>query len=126
VAAHLETRHRQRGSALAGGTTVGVAHEDSTVALLDARTGRTERILHLAGAPGFSAAAFSPDGTLATGTWAGILQRWKPASGTQIGAPTLVAAAPVASISFDPAGECRRFRHTSVRLSLQCLELLTE
>jgi WD40 repeat protein len=105
VEEHLETRHRQRGDVLAG------RHDDRRRArgqhrhLLDARTGRTERVLHLDGAPGFSTAAFAPDGTLATGTWAGILQRWKPATGTRIGVPTLVAAAPVASISFDPAGD---------------------
>jgi WD40 repeat protein len=84
------------------GKTIAVAREDGVVLLDDPRTGRTERTLHLEGPGiGFVTAAFASDGTLATGTRAGIAQLWNPATGAQIGHPTLVAAAPVASIAFD-------------------------
>ena len=85
------------------GKTIAVAREDGVVLLDNPRTGRTERTLHLEGGGiGLETAAFAPDGTLATGTRAGIVQLWNPATGAQIGHPTPVAAAPVASIAFDP------------------------
>jgi WD40 repeat protein len=88
------------------GKTIAVAREDGVVLLDDPRTGRTERRLHLEGAGiGLVAAAFAPDGTLATGTRAGIVQLWNPATGAQVGHPTLVAAAPVASVAFDPKSD---------------------
>jgi WD40 repeat protein len=84
------------------GKTIAVAREDGVVLLDDPRTGRTERTLHLEGGGiGLETAAFAPDGTLATGTRAGIVQLWNAATGAQIGHPTPVAAAPVASIAFD-------------------------
>jgi WD40 repeat protein len=49
--------------------------------------------------------AFAPDGTLATGTWAGIVQLWDAGGGRQIGHPVLVAAGPVTSVAFDRTGE---------------------
>ena len=60
--------------------------------------------MHLAGG-GPEVVAFAPDQTLTTGSWAGIVQRWNPKNGRQIGHPTLVAASPVASISFDSTGQ---------------------
>jgi WD40 repeat protein len=90
------------------GKSIAAAREDGAVLVYDARTGRLERTLRTEGAIGFTfeTAAFSPDGTmLATGSRAGIVQLWSPATGAQIGHPTLVAAAPVASIAFDPTGE---------------------
>jgi WD40 repeat protein/DNA-binding SARP family transcriptional activator len=89
------------------GKLLAAGYEDGTVVLYDARTGRLARALHLEGGGGFlfETLAFSPDGLLATGTWAGIVQLWDVATGREVGRPTLVAAAPVASISFDPTGE---------------------
>jgi WD40 repeat protein len=89
------------------GKTLAVGREDSTVALVDARTGSLRRLLHPDGGGGFTfgALAFSPTGTLATGTWAGIVQLWNPQTGAEFGRPTLVAASPVASISFDRTGD---------------------
>jgi WD40 repeat protein len=71
----------------------------------DARTGRLEHRLEPVGATQFSPVivAFGPDETLATGTWAGVVQHWDPRSGGEIGQGTLVSSAPVASIAFDPA-----------------------
>jgi WD40 repeat protein len=83
---------------------VAAADESGTVVLYAARTGRVERTLHPKGITGFAAAAYAPNGTLATGTWSGIVQLWNPGTGREIGKPTLVAAAPVASIAFGPTG----------------------
>jgi WD40 repeat protein len=78
--------------------------ENGVVTLYDARTARVKRKLHLRGG-GPETATFAPDGTLATGNWAGIVQRWNTDTGAEIGHPALVAAAPVASISFAPSGD---------------------
>ena len=88
------------------GRTVAAAYETGTVVLYDARTGERERSIALEGGGDFTYAsvAYSPDGTLATGSWAGILQRWDPATGAELVLPTLVASAPVAGLSFDPDG----------------------
>jgi WD40 repeat protein/DNA-binding SARP family transcriptional activator len=89
------------------GKTIAAGQSDGSVLLYYARTGRLERTLHLEGTSDlfFTTAAFTPDGKLlATGTAAGIVQLWDPATGAQIGHPTLVAAAPVASIAFNPSG----------------------
>src|SRR5213076_1250461 len=49
--------------------------------------------------------AFAPDGTLASGTWSGIVNFWNPTTGQRIGHSALVASAPVPSISFSPDGK---------------------
>lgn len=89
------------------GRTLAAGYEDGSAVLYDARTGRPLRTFSLEGGGDFSfeTLAFSPRGLLATGTWAGIVQLWNPADGHEVGRPTLVAAAPVASISFDPTGD---------------------
>jgi WD40 repeat protein len=88
------------------GELLSAGREDGRALVYDARTGRLEHHFKLDGGGPFepTIVAFDPDGTLTTGTWAGIVQRWDPRGGVQIGQPTLVAAAPVASISFDPSG----------------------
>jgi WD40 repeat protein len=90
------------------GTMIAPTFGDGTVSLLDARDGRVERTLKPEGAGPFTfqSDAFSHDGkVLATGTWAGIVQLWNPHSGQEIGHPTLVEPAPVASIDFAPSDE---------------------
>lgn len=94
------------------GKTLATAREDGTVSIRDSRTGRVDRVLRVLGAkrrPGgdftYLTAAFAPDGTLATGIWAGIVQLWDPRSGAELGHPTLVTAAPVAALSFAPDGK---------------------
>jgi WD40 repeat protein/DNA-binding SARP family transcriptional activator len=89
------------------GTTLAAGREDGAVLIYDVATGRLRRTLHLLGGGGFSfeTLAFAPDGTLATGTWGGIVQLWNPNIGKQIGQATQVAAAPVASLSFSRDGE---------------------
>jgi WD40 repeat protein len=89
------------------GRLVAAAREDGMALVYEARTGRLVRAFKLEGAGDFELAtlAFDPDGTLATGSWAGIVQRWNPTTGAQVGRSTLVAAAPVSSIAFDPTGQ---------------------
>jgi WD40 repeat protein/class 3 adenylate cyclase len=89
------------------GKTIAAAREDGVLLLYEAKTGRVMRTLRLEGGGGllFATAAYSSDGTLATGTWAGIVQLWDPGTGEEIGHPSLVAAAPVAGLAFDPTGK---------------------
>ncbi len=76
------------------------------VLIVDALTGRVERTITVKHASGsVTALAFAPDGTLATGNWSGIVNLWNPRTGASIGHPTLVAPAPVASISFSADGQ---------------------
>jgi WD40 repeat protein len=49
--------------------------------------------------------AFSRTGTLATGTWAGIVQLWNPGTGAPLGHPVLAQPSPIASLAFDPRGD---------------------
>jgi WD40 repeat protein len=48
---------------------------------------------------------FAPDGTLASGSWSGIVSLWNPHTGQAVAHPVLTEAAPVSSISFDPTGD---------------------
>jgi WD40 repeat protein/DNA-binding SARP family transcriptional activator len=91
------------------GKLLATGRDDGTVLLLDPRSGRIRRTLKPIAGPSVSL-AFERDGTLATGSWAGIVQRWNSSSGAELGRPVLVAAAPVASLSFDPSG--RTFAET--------------
>ena len=75
------------------------------VLVVDTRNGRIERRITVKNASGsVTALAFTPDGTLASGTWSGIVNLWNPKTGQSIGHPTLVEPAPVASIAFAPDG----------------------
>jgi WD40 repeat protein len=88
------------------GKRLAVAVPDGRVLLLDGSSSRLLHALHPLGADsGVVSLAFAPNETLATGTWAGIVQLWNPASGHQLGHPLHVAAGPVESIAFDPTGE---------------------
>jgi WD40 repeat protein/DNA-binding SARP family transcriptional activator len=49
--------------------------------------------------------AFSPNGTLATGTLSGTVQLWDPISRDPTAGPLLVTAGPVSSIAFDSTGQ---------------------
>ncbi len=93
------------GSTAAVGTEpvgAGAAH----VLIVETATGKVERILEPKAANGgITALAFSPDGTLATGAWSGIVDLWNPKTGQSIGHQTLVAPAPLAGIAFAPDGK---------------------
>jgi DNA-binding SARP family transcriptional activator/WD40 repeat protein/energy-coupling factor transporter ATP-binding protein EcfA2 len=81
------------------GALLAVGRDDGSVLVVDATSGTVEHVIRPVGAP-YVCLAFSPDGTLITGSWSGILERWNATDGTRIGQPLLAAAAPVASISF--------------------------
>ena len=86
--------------------TVAVAQEMGRVRIRDARSGRLLRTLTLHGGPRanalvYNTLAYRPDGVLATGTWAGIVELWNTHTGVEIGRPTLVAPSPVSSIAFN-------------------------
>jgi WD40 repeat protein/class 3 adenylate cyclase len=88
------------------GSLVAVATEDGRVLVVDARTGQAERTIRPHRAQvSVTTVAFSPDGTLASGSWAGIVNLWDPKTGKNVGHPTLVAQAPVSAIAFAPDGK---------------------
>jgi WD40 repeat protein len=75
------------------------------VRIVDTSTGKVERTISVPNASGsVKALAFAPDGTLATGTWSGIVNLWNPKTGQALGHRMLVAPFPVASIAFSPDG----------------------
>jgi len=87
------------------GKLLAASRPDGSVVVLDPATGQVRRTLHPFGANESDSLAFAPNGTLATGTRGGIVQLWNPATGDQIAGPVAVAAGPVTSITFDPAGQ---------------------
>jgi DNA-binding SARP family transcriptional activator/WD40 repeat protein len=82
-----------------GGDKIAIGLDNGQVLIVDAVSRRAERTLPASGAPNV-ALAFSPDGTLLSGSWAGTVQRWDAESGDEIDQATLVSAGPVGSISF--------------------------
>ena len=87
------------------GKLLSASRPDGSVLLLDPATGQVRQTLHPFGIDETFSLAFAPDGTLATGTRGGIVQLWNPVSGDQTAGPVAVAAGPVTSIAFDPAGQ---------------------
>jgi WD40 repeat protein/DNA-binding SARP family transcriptional activator len=89
------------------GRRLAVALADGRVLILDSSNGRQVRTIHPLHADngGTTSLAFAPNGTLATGTNAGLVQLWNPSTGHSIGHPLLAAAAPIASIAFDRSGQ---------------------
>jgi WD40 repeat protein/DNA-binding SARP family transcriptional activator len=85
------------------GRTVAAAQEDGSARLYDTRNGKLERTIRTYGGGNFETLAFDARGELATGDYAGITQLWN-AKGRELARPTLVAAAPVASLDFSPRG----------------------
>jgi WD40 repeat protein len=47
---------------------------------------------------------FAADGTLLTGSWDGIVQRWNTLTGLQVSPPTLTEEAPVSGLALSPDG----------------------
>jgi WD40 repeat protein/DNA-binding SARP family transcriptional activator len=89
------------------GRALAVALTDGRVLLLDSSNGTRLRTIHplTSDYGGTTSLAFAPNGTLATGTNAGVVQLWNPSTGASVGHPVLVAAASVTSIAFDPSGQ---------------------
>jgi WD40 repeat protein len=75
---------------------------DGSILIFDAASGQVQQAF--ASPSGMTSMAFAPDGTLATGTPAGTVQFWNPASGREIGSPLVVGSTAVTSIAFDASG----------------------
>jgi WD40 repeat protein/class 3 adenylate cyclase len=89
----------------ADGSTAAGATDSGKLLVVDTGTGKRERTIvpNYTGG-GLQAVAFSPDGTIAVGSWSGVVTLWNSRSGEEIGDATLVAPAPVAAISFSSDG----------------------
>jgi class 3 adenylate cyclase/WD40 repeat protein len=88
-----------------GGHRIAVGTNDGRVIVDDAHTLRVEQTVRPLG-PRFAEAAvdFEADGTLFTGSYAGVAEHWNPQTGARLGHPVLVEAAPVASLAVAPGG----------------------
>jgi len=71
------------------------------VLIFDLANGRLRQTIHALGQSTL-ALAFRADGTLVTGSWAGIVQRWDPLTGQQRDHPILAEGGPVSSLSIAP------------------------
>ena len=49
--------------------------------------------------------AFAPNGSLVTGSWTGLVQRWSATTGAPLGPAAKVAQLTVSTIAFDHAGD---------------------
>jgi DNA-binding SARP family transcriptional activator/WD40 repeat protein len=87
------------GSLLAAGV------PDGRVLVLDTASGATTQTL--SPPSGATALAFAANGTLATGTAAGTVDLWNPATGQALAPALIAASAPITSLAFEPGG--RRF-----------------
>jgi len=75
--------------------------DDPRVLLVDLDSGTVRRTFRPAGGS-TSAVGFRPDGTLLTGSWAGIIQRWDPESGRELDRAILTEGGPVSTLSVAP------------------------
>ena len=89
------------------GRLLAAALADGRVLILDSSNGAQLRAIHPLESDngGTTSLAFAPNGTLATGTYAGVVQLWDPSTGAPVSHPVLAAAAPVVSIAFDSSGQ---------------------
>ena len=87
------------------GQFVAVSTPDGRDLIVDSVTAQRRRTLRPIGREYTASLAFTPNGTLATGTLSGIIQLWNPTTGDQVAGPLPVTAGPVSSIAFDPSGQ---------------------
>ena len=76
---------------------------DGRVLILDPASGATTQTL--SPSSGATSVAFAPDGTLATGTAAGTVDLWNPATGQALAPGLIAASAPITSLAFEPDGQ---------------------
>jgi WD40 repeat protein/class 3 adenylate cyclase len=84
-------------------STLALTTDDGRVLIVDPRTARVERTIPV-DASANAVVSFSPDGTLAVGSWSGIVQLRNATTGAQIGHDLVAAQWPVDTIAFDPTG----------------------
>ena len=85
------------------GKLVAMSMFDRSILVLGVPTGQVRQVL--SSPAGSSSLAFAPDGTLATGTPAGTVELWNPITGTEAGAPLVVAGTAVTSLAIAPTGQ---------------------
>jgi DNA-binding SARP family transcriptional activator/WD40 repeat protein len=85
------------------GSLLAVAARNGPVLIVDPRTGRVERTIQPTPNDAVLTIALSPQGTLATGSYAGIVTLHNPRTGRAIGHPIL-AGVVISAIAFDPTG----------------------
>ncbi len=86
------------------GSMLALALDDGRVLVIDPRTARVERTIPVV-ATANAVVSFNPDGTLAVGSWSGIVQLRNATTGAQIGHNVVVAQWAVDTIAFDPTGK---------------------
>lgn len=84
---------------------VAVGAPDGTDLVIYTATAQKPPRIHPSRGEYTSSLAFSPTGTLATGTEGGNVQMWDPISSRDLADPVPVTAGPVAAIAFDPTGQ---------------------
>ncbi|HTU98382.1 MAG TPA: BTAD domain-containing putative transcriptional regulator, partial [Solirubrobacteraceae bacterium] len=85
------------------GTLLAAGVPDGRVLVLDTATGATTQTLNPPS--GATSLAFAPNGTLATGTAAGTVDMWNPATGQALAPALIAASAPITSLAFEPDGQ---------------------
>jgi len=83
---------------------VAVGRSDGVVVVVDDRTGQVRSVIQVKGGFEVLAVAFKPDGVLLTGSGAGIVEQWNPATGAPVRAAVLAEGAPISSLSVAPDG----------------------
>jgi WD40 repeat protein len=86
------------------GSMLAVSTDDGRALVIDPQTGHLERTIPV-DATNNAVVSFSPDGTLAVGSWSGIVQLRNAATGAQIGHDLVAAQWPIDTIAFDPTGD---------------------
>lgn len=86
------------------GSLLAVAPRTGPVYVVDPRSAHVVRSILPATNDTAISVAFAPDGTLATGSWSGVLTLWNPRTGHRIGHPTLVSSGGANTVAFDPGG----------------------
>jgi WD40 repeat protein len=87
------------------GKLLAASRPDGSDLIVDPRTDQVRQTIHPLGADETVSLAFTANRSLAIGTRGGIVQLWNPVTGDQAAGPVAVAAGPVTSIAFDPAGQ---------------------
>ena len=84
---------------------VAVSGPDGRNLIIDSATAQKRPLRQPTGHQYTRSLAFSPNGTLATGTVNGTVELWDPISRESTAGPLLVTAGPVSSVAFDSTGQ---------------------
>jgi WD40 repeat protein len=87
------------------GRFLAVGLDSGNVVILDARTAKVDRTIKLPDSLGIMSLTFMDSDRLLVGGWDGVVSQFDAATGSRTARDVLVAPAPVASLSVDPATE---------------------